>query len=201
MRRSIGRRGRIAPAVALAITLAAAVPASGASGLDQRISLDLEGAGLEETLRSFGAVLQADAVEIDPEVSGTVTIHLENVRVETALDAVCEGAGCAWLLVDGELVITSLGDEPAGDRAAAEGALDQRVDLDLADAELQETLRTFGRIVQVPVSVDPAIQGRVTVRIEDTPVRKVLDRLCEDHGCRWELTGGGEPVLRFTAEG
>lgn len=195
--------------LALAFALAVAGPLPGAAAappaetetpgarLDQRLDLDLEEADLEETLRSFGKILQTQGVDLDPEVTGRITLHLENVRVETALNAVCESAGCAWILGHGVLTVHLA----AEDRAAAEIGLDERVDIDLADADVQETLQALGRILRVPVSVDPALDGRMDVQVQDVPIRQLLDQICKIEGCRWELSGGADPVLRFTSAG
>ena len=57
-----------------------------------------------------GAVIHA-RLQLDPKLTGSVTMELRNVTAETALRAVCESVGCRWRLDQGRLIV-----EP--DRAA-----------------------------------------------------------------------------------
>lgn len=174
------------------------------SGLDERIDIVLREADVREVLASFGHILSGET-EIDPEIQGEVTIELHQVRAATALTAVCESAGCLWRIEDGRLKV---GRDPAAptDRETAPGRadgpsaalLDEPVDLELKDADLRQTLRAFGSIVGVPVTLAEALAGKVTVQLENTPVRAALDSICRAEGCRWELAETAEgPVLRF----
>lgn len=176
-----------------------------ASGIDQRIDIQLKEADVRETLASFGEIL-ARGSEIGPEVAGEVSIELHDVRVATALTAVCESAGCLWWIEDGRLKVER---DPEATRALkavagrAEGRsaerLEEPIDMELEDARLEETLRAFGSILQARVVIDETIEGTVTLELYDTPVRLALDTLCRVHGCTWELQETGEgPVLKFT---
>jgi type II secretory pathway component GspD/PulD (secretin) len=68
--------------------------------------------------------------------------------------------------------------------------------MELVDADLRETLRAFGSIVQARVSIDASLQGTVTVDLHNTPAREALDAVCRMQGCAWELQETEEgPVL------
>lgn len=175
------------------------------SGLDQRIDIQLKEANVRETLASFGEIL-AEGSEIDPEVAGEVSMELHDVRVATALTAVCESAGCLWWIEDGRLRVER---DPEATRAPkavagrAEGRsaerLEEPIDMELEDADLQQVLQAFGAIVQARVVIDETLEGEVTIELHDTPVRLALDSLCRIHGCTWELEETDEgPVLRFS---
>lgn len=176
------------------------------SGLDERIDIVLREADVREVLASFGHILSGET-EIDPEIQGEVTIELHQVRAATALTALCESAGCLWRIEDGRLKVgrdpaAPTGRETAPGRADGPSAalLDEPVDLELKDADLSQTLRAFGSIVGVRVTLAEALEGKVTVQLENTPVRAALDAICRMEGCRWELVEAAEgPVLRFTA--
>jgi len=59
-----------------------------------RISLDLKDADLRDVLRTFAALARFNLV-IDPEVRGSVTVRLADVRWEDALDVILRSNGLA----------------------------------------------------------------------------------------------------------
>jgi len=67
------------------------------------ISIELLDADLRETLTAFSVIAGATASEIDPELSGTISVHLDRVPWVDALDAVCARAGCSWRFEEGPL--------------------------------------------------------------------------------------------------
>ncbi len=73
---------------------------------------------------------------------------------------------------------------------------DQPIDLELERASLVETLKSFASISGSRLDVDPAVGGSVTLALERTPWRQVLDRICSDHQLNCELLSGEPPVLR-----
>jgi type II secretory pathway component GspD/PulD (secretin) len=172
------------------------------TSLDQRIDIALQEADVSQVLASFGEIFGGE-VEVDPEVRGEVTMELHHVRAATVLTAVCESVGCQWWIEDGRLKIERNPEAPAPPPAApgrAEGVsaarLDAPINMELVDADLRETLRAFGSIVQARVSIDASLQGTVTVDLHNTPAREALDAVCRMQSCAWELqeTEGG-PVL------
>jgi len=173
-----------------------------ATGLDQRIDISLNEADVTEVLASFGHIFGGEA-DIDPVIRGEVTVELHHVRAATVLTAVCESVGCRWWIEDGRLKIEKDPDAPPRPPAApgrAEGEssarLDSAIDMSLLNADLRETLRSFGTIVQARVTLDPSLEGRVTVELHNTPVRDALDAICRMQGCAWELEDTEEgPVL------
>lgn len=175
------------------------------SRLDARLVLELREAAVREVLAAFGRILGQEPL-IDPEIRGSVTIELHNVRAATALTAVCESVGCRWWIEDGLLKIekdpearSPLGDTPASAEGPSAGGLEEEVDMSLKDADLRQVLEAFGSIVGAPATIDPSLQGRLTIELVNTPLRQAIDATCRVQGCRWELveTAAG-PVLRFT---
>lgn len=70
------------------------------------INLSLAHADLRETLETFTKVpilgTTDTVLEIDPEVTGDVTVDLKFVNWQQALDLICAEAGCDWHLVYGD---------------------------------------------------------------------------------------------------
>ncbi len=65
----------------------------------ERISLDLKDADLRDVLRSFGRLARLNLV-IDPEVRGSVTVRLHDVRWEDALEVILRSNGLASVRED-----------------------------------------------------------------------------------------------------
>ena len=61
------------------------------------ISLDLKDADIRDVLRVFAELERLNLV-IDPEVRGSVTMRLENVRWEDALEVILRSNGLGWVL-------------------------------------------------------------------------------------------------------
>lgn len=70
-----------------------------------RISLDVKDADIRDVLRSFGELAGVN-VAIDPEVRGSVTVRLTDVRWEDALDVILRSNGLA---VEGDVRILRVG--------------------------------------------------------------------------------------------
>jgi type II secretory pathway component GspD/PulD (secretin) len=183
---------------ALAGLLGAGVVFAAGNPLDERVSLNLEKASTKDTFAALSQMVGADVVQVDPGVTGTVTVTLQNVRVRTLLDAVCESIGCRWDLQDKKLRVTSASaDKPA---PVFREALDSPIDLKVSNADSRELLKTFGQIMGIEVSLDSAITGKVSLELKATPVRQALDAACFAVGCDWEVVdGGGRTTLKVTA--
>jgi len=64
---------------------------------DELISLDLKDADLRDVLRTF-ASLERVNIAIDPEVRGSVTIRLNDVRWDQALDVILRANGLGYVI-------------------------------------------------------------------------------------------------------
>lgn len=156
--------------------------------LDKRVSLDLRNATAEEAFKSLARVA---GVQIQAEgVSGDVTLELENVRVRTILTAICDTIGCRWDLQAGnppKLRITPLpeGERPTPRVKPTAAALDAAIDLKVSDASVRDLLETVGQIMSAKVFVDSGVDGKVSLDMPDTPLRQILDTVCNVSKCTW----------------
>lgn len=153
--------------------------------LDKRVSLDLRNATAEEAFKSLARVA---GVQIDAKgVSGDVTLELENVRVRTILTAICDTIGCRWDLHSGKLRITPLpeGERPTPRVKPSAAALDAAIDLKVTDASVRDLLETVAQIMSAKAFVDSGVKGKVSLELEDTPLRQVLGAVCLAAGCTW----------------
>ena len=184
------RSSLLALSLALALPLAA-VPAAlraAADPLDGRINIELRNAAPAEVFKSFGQLTGME-VTIDPAIQRKLSIRLENVRVRTALDAACESLDCRWEPRDGRLVFTAV---PGGGERKPPAKADARevIDIRVTNADVQDLIKTFGELVGAEVVLDPAVTGKVSLDLRNTPWSQGLDTVCKQAGCAWSLSGG-----------
>jgi type II secretory pathway component GspD/PulD (secretin) len=165
--------------------------------LDRRVDVALADSAPDQAFQGFAKMIGLDAA-VEPGLGGQVTVRLQNVRMRTVLDAVCESIGCSWSVVEG----TKLRVVPSQDRAARKTLpLNAPIDLKVTKADVRQVLQTFSQILSVDAEVDPRITGTVTFELESTPVGQALDKVCAMAGCAWKIdNSGNNPVLRFTAK-
>lgn len=155
------------------------------------IDLSLKDADLVNVLSVF-ATLQDLSLDIPSTISGTVTVELDAIPWQQALDAICQGNDLQCrvepplLLVRPERSV----DAPQGDP----------ITLDLLKADLHETLRVFGAITDTLVSIDPALPARgITVALEGVPWPLAMEEVCRLGGCQAEATADGISITALPA--
>lgn len=79
---------------------------------------------------------------------------------------------------------------PATPASAAPSGLDERIDMQLEEADVQQVLASFGAIVSMEADVDPAIEGEVTIELHNVRAATALTAVCESVGCRWRIEDG-----------
>ncbi len=172
-------------------TSADTAPAAGAiAPLDRRVSVNLERVRPSEAFRTF-AELAGCTVAVDAALAEPITVRLENVRIQTVLDAVCEGIGCSWELA-GTPPVLHVAAKPlqVPKPAAPEVRPGDPVDLKIADGDVHGLLRTLANLLDADLVLDPAVQGKVTITASGLPLQRVLDNLCQQVHCAWILGGG-----------
>jgi type II secretory pathway component GspD/PulD (secretin) len=94
---------------------------------------------------------------------------------------------------------------PLAARAAAI-RLDNRIDLNVTDADVGKLFQTVGQLTGARVELDPRFQTarKISIRIDNVTLRTALTAICESLGCRWRTKDGaifvepvrtGEPVV------
>jgi type II secretory pathway component GspD/PulD (secretin) len=181
-------------------TVAFAAPEPATSPLDQKAELAVTKADPEELFTTLGKMMGVEA-EVDPGVTGKVSVELHNVRVRTLLDAVCESVGCRWTMDSAGTKLRVVPDRSAPPRAASccgkDTAPKEPIDLKVIKADVQDLLKTFGQIMGAKVILDPAVKGKISLNLENTPVDKALDAVCSAAGCDWTYDAESH-VLRVT---
>lgn len=91
----------------------------------------------------------------------------------------------------------------AGPADAGPALLDDpaRVPFAIVDQALPEVLREFGSAIEIPMTVDQRVEGRVTDLSARLTARGFLDRLAADHGIAWYFDGTSIHVTPAAANG
>ena len=179
-------------ATALSIVLVASTTAraAAADALDARVSIafvDAKAADVLNTLAS-SAGLRA---EIGAGAMRRVTITLTNVKLGTALNAVCENAFCTWRF-DGALRVTPLPSEAAA-------LLPPRVSFALWDVSPTDVFRALAAAVGVAIAIEPGLPNDpVSLNFRNAQTAEVLNTLCQTMQCEWNFDS--QRGLRVTAK-
>ena len=200
----LGARSLAVPALAAltlgVLVLSGAAPAAATdtatAPLDRRVSVDLDHvkpAAAFHTLAGLAGLTSS----VEAAVKEPITVRLENVRVRTLLDAVCESIGCRWEVAGNPaaLHVTAVpGGEPKPQPAQI--GLRDPVQLKVASVDVRELLRTFANLLDADLQADPAVQGKVTLDAEGVALKQALDSVCQQAACAWALTGGEDGARR-----
>jgi type II secretory pathway component GspD/PulD (secretin) len=82
---------------------------------------------------------------------------------------------------------------------SAEGQKDLAVSIDLKDAELADSMKMAARLLDAKLLMDTSLAGKkVTIKMEEVPIREFLDAVCRQAGAAWQLKPGDPPILEVT---
>jgi type II secretory pathway component GspD/PulD (secretin) len=164
----------------LAVPLEAQASGSTAVLSESRVTIDYRAAPAQDVIRILAAATRLK-VEIAAGNLRPVTITLTNVKLRTALDAVCDNALCSWVVVDGSLKVTPLPSEPSA-------ALPSTVSFSVHDVSITDALRALAAAIDVPLTVEPSLpSNRVTLNFRNASTALVLDALCNMVQCAWDV--------------
>ena len=173
------RRGALAAAVGGMIAISTAARPASADVLDARVSIAYVDAKAADVLGALAAAAGVK-VEIGAGPMRPVTITVTNVRLGTALNAVCENAFCTWRY-DGALRVTPL-------PSAASALLPARVSFAVWDVAPTDVFRALGAAVGVAVAIEPSLPNEpVSLNFKNAPTPEVLNMLCNMMQCAWDF--------------
>jgi hypothetical protein len=184
---------RIALIRLAAIVLSPTAQAVGPN-LDLVISVDFNEATPAEAAAHIARLLTIN-YDVDPGLTGRVTLRAPRIRAKTALDALCENAGCRWRFSktwDLSIVPASAPVQHTVNIAK----LYEPVDFALQGADIKDVLRILSQISGVPLKVDPKGTGIIDIDVKNTAPAEALTQACRKAQCHWELnTTDTGPVL------
>ena len=147
--------------------------------LQSRVSIDYRDAPAEDVITALAGATGL-TVDIGPGALRPVTITLTNVRLGTALNAVCENASCVWRL-DGALKVSAVAGQ-------ARFALPPMVSFEIYDVLPVEVFRAFAAVLDVPLSVETTLSSEpATLRFRNAAPSDALNMLCSMARCQWRF--------------
>ena len=163
----------------------------------EQISLDLVDADLNQVLISFaeitGFIFVMDAqTAAEGGLERLITVGLEEVRWDDALDRILADAGLEWTLEGNVLWIHFPAYAPAGDRKFTGDAIRLR----LEEADLRQVLATMGRVTELAIDIDPDVEGTISVNLKDIPWDQTLDLILRISGLDYAQEGDGIRVFK-----
>ncbi|MEM6706106.1 MAG: hypothetical protein AAF690_25560 [Acidobacteriota bacterium] len=175
------------------LALALAVPLH---GFEQRrpITLDVTNFEFGKLAKNFATMADAELVAPEELLATTVTLHVERVPWQTALDALCDTAGCDWGLrgrrLDRQLTLTLRPPEAAPPEDTFPGArLTTPLYFQLQQAGVQDVLAAFAEAGNFRLRIEGEVSGVLTMNIETVRLGTALDVVCQSTRCEWLIDG------------
>ncbi len=85
--------------------------------------------------------------------------------------------------------------------AATQVEDDAPIDMELVEAPLDQVLRSFAAISGRELILDPEVEGKLTIALDDVPWREALNQICTVQELSCELLDGARAVLRVRPAG
>ena len=179
---------RCGVAIASILCGSAAAIAQTKSPLEVRVSIDHKNARAADVLQSLASAAGLKLDVIDQSMQ-PVTVTLTNARVRTALDAVCENAGCRWSLVTGQPAVLKVERSPGG----AGLQLNSEISFQVKGARIDEALRMLASSLDVALVVEGTLPVfSINAQMQGVETSAFLDALCRVAKCSWRV----EPAAR-----
>lgn len=96
-------------------------------------------------------------------------------------------AALAAVMMTGILAGMSEAERPEPRVETSAAALDAPIDLKVTDASVREILETVAQLLSAKASVDSAVGGKVSLDLDDRPLREALDAVCDAAKCTWSF--------------
>ena len=153
--------------------------AAAADPLEARVTISFSSAPAAHVIERLAAAAGVKA-EIAAGSMRPVTITLTNVKLVTALNAVCDNALCTWRLA-GSLKVTPLPSEGSA-------LLPPRISLALWDVSPTDVFRALGAAIGAAVTIEPSLAtDPVSFNFKDVQTAEALNLLCNMLQCAWDF--------------
>lgn len=177
-----------------------------------QISLNFQDAPLTDVLMFYREFTRINII-LDAEVATPedilVTMHVDNLPFDQALDLSLKMHDLDWCVEDGVVIVSTkeaiakreeARKKPAesdADAAAWRAEMQRvmentRIDLDFTDATLEDIIGFFREYARVNMEIDPAVRAdgtsekKVTLQLRDVTMKTALTLLCKQYGLTFE---------------
>ncbi len=185
----------------------------------ERVSLQFKDTPIAQIFPALAKSLGYE-LTLDSQLHALITLQVENVTAQTALNAICESAGCRWRLADKRLIVEARtdvlmtiddrGKRPPGiSGRSGSGAffafnvhsLDEilPVDITWSPVSLGLAFAILAENMNAGVDLAPSLTGRkIAVSIRNASMRQAFNAICEVGSCRWEFVEKPKRIVRVT---
>lgn len=170
---------RLMVAVVMAGGSWCALDAQAVDPLQARVSVEYRDAPAVDVITALATAVGL-AVEFEAGALRPVTITLTNVRLGTALAAVCENASCVWRVDNGLRVSPTATRRPL--------VLPKAISFEVYDVPPREVFRALAAALDVPLSVETSLSNEPsTIRLRNAAPADALNLLCSNARCQWRF--------------
>lgn len=185
----------------------------------ERVSLLFKDTPVTQVMPALAKSLGYE-ITLDPTLRAMVTLQVENVTAQTALNAICESIGCRWRQQGNQLIVEARTETIAimqptekGEQFTRRGgnlmnyavsSLEGELPFDItwSPGDVYTAFHVLARMLDADVEIAPALNGRkLAVTIKAATMSQAFDAVCRVAGCRWQLVEKPKRVVRVTARG
>jgi hypothetical protein len=170
---------RIILVLALCCNGLCVMAAQATDSLQSRVSIEYRDASAVDVINALAAAAGLTA-EFSAGQLRPVTVTLTNVRLSTALTAVCENASCVWQL-QGVLKVSPVA-------TTKRFSLPPMVSFEVYDVSPREVFRALAAALDVPLSVEVGLSNEpASFRLRNAAPADALNTLCGMAHCQWRF--------------
>jgi len=156
------------------------------------LTVDATNVDVRELLRAVAATIGQNRVP-DPSVSGSVTLHLEDVPIDEALSLLAIATGLTPRRTANALIFQKRDPSQPQRPLPIVGRPSERVSLDVINANLAEVLQALAAQSGINVFTTAPLSDKVTVAFESLPLEEALELVLT--GTRYAHARVGEHYL------
>jgi TonB family protein len=157
-------------------------------GTGDPIDISFKDADIKDVLRVFSQMVKINIV-VDPGVDGSVSCRLKKVPWEHALSLVLQVNGLDMIRKGNVIRIVKASPESVKLKKNLEGKTynGHPINLNFKDAELKQILRIIATIADAAFKMEPGVDGRVSINVNQVPWDQSLDLITQLNGLGWKL--------------
>lgn len=116
---------------------------------------------------------------IAPEVKGKLTLEMNNVNLETALDMIVRQVDGRWFVQDGVYHVTAKGAQTAHLPRSGQQVAVKISKLEMRDTDVSGAITTIANQAKLTFAIDPKLQGKINCVLENVTFEEALAAILE----------------------
>lgn len=163
------------------------------------ITLHFDDYDIKDLFKAMGSTTGYNII-LDPEVSGRISISIQDVPIHDALKIICKRHNLGYTIVSKNIrvaPISKLRQEEADNQfrpqvepiISKDDPLNERLSIDFKEINLVDLFRFIADVTGYDVVVDPEIKGKATFKVTETRIEDTLKMVCEEHNLKYTIQG------------